>query len=127
MGTLNNKDMLQMVQPGLGEFQNHRVHFLVTVQTLKPSIITRALILAIQFIALPIHFLACLFYAPICESRDVLLEKCRRATKCEYLLPLDADMLLCKGPCWKDDCLDARADVYMLVQVSSLEYGRVCN
>jgi len=51
MGTLNNKDMLQMVQPGLGEFQNHRVHFLSTVQTLKPSIITRALILAIQFIA----------------------------------------------------------------------------
>lgn len=26
IGILNNKDMLQMVQPGLGEFQSHRVH-----------------------------------------------------------------------------------------------------
>jgi len=68
MGILCNKDMLQMVQPGLGEFQSHRVHFLSTVQTLKPSIITRALILVIQFIALPIHFLTCLFYAPICHA-----------------------------------------------------------
>lgn len=34
MGILYNKDMLQMVQPGLGEFQSHRVHYLSTVQTL---------------------------------------------------------------------------------------------
>lgn len=67
-GIFDNTARLQVVQPGLGEFQSHRVHYFSTVQTLKPSIITRALVLVLQAIALPIHSAACLIYSPICHS-----------------------------------------------------------
>jgi len=58
-------------------------------------------------------------------TRNFLLQKCRQTTKSDYLLLLDADMILCKSPEWDWAKLDSKVDVYTLVQISSLEYENV--
>ena len=67
-GIFTNTDQLQMVQPMLGEFQSHRVHLLCFLQALKPSIFTRILVLAIQAVTVPLYFLTCLVYSPLCHA-----------------------------------------------------------
>jgi len=58
-------------------------------------------------------------------TRNVLLQKCRETTRCDYLLLLDADMILCQSPEWDWARFDSRIDVYSLIQVSALEYENV--
>ena len=58
-------------------------------------------------------------------TRNFLLDKCRQTTTCEYLLLLDADMVLCVSPEWDAAKLDNTIDVYSVIQVSSLEYHNV--
>lgn len=58
-------------------------------------------------------------------TRNILLQKCRETTSCDYLLLLDADMILCRSPEWDWAKFNSRIDVYSFIQVSALEYENV--
>jgi glycosyltransferase involved in cell wall biosynthesis len=66
-------------------------------------------------------------FVNFCTTRNFLLDKCRETTKCDYLLLLDADMILCVSPEWDAAKFDKKSkiDVYSLIQISSLEYENV--
>jgi hypothetical protein len=55
-GILTYMDQLDKVMPMLAEFESRRVHFTCFLQTLKPSIFTRAFLVAIQAVTLPVYF-----------------------------------------------------------------------
>lgn len=57
-------------------------------------------------------------------TRNFLLDTCRSTSSCDYLLLLDADMVLRVSPEWDWARLDNR-DVYNLIQQSSIEYENV--
>ena len=64
-------------------------------------------------------------FVDFATTRNFLLEKCRQTTKSDYLLLLDADMVLCVSPEWDWAKVDTKVDVYSVIQVSSLEYENV--
>lgn len=63
-------------------------------------------------------------FVDFATTRNFLLETCRQHTTCEYLVLLDADMVLRVSPEWDWSKLDG-ADVYDFVQISSIEYANV--
>jgi tetratricopeptide (TPR) repeat protein len=63
-------------------------------------------------------------FVDFATTRNFLLDTCRQQTTCEYLVLLDADMVLRVSPDWDWAKLDG-ADVYDFVQVSSIEYANV--
>ena len=63
-------------------------------------------------------------FVDFATTRNVLLDTCRERTTCDYLVLLDADMVLKVSPEWDWSKLDGK-DVYNLIQVSSVEYENV--
>lgn len=63
-------------------------------------------------------------FLDLATTRNFLLDTCRQRTTCDYLVLLDADMVLRVNPEWDWARLDGK-DVYNLVQVSGLEYANV--
>ena len=64
-------------------------------------------------------------FVDFATTRNYMIDACRRImTSCDYLVLLDADMVLRVSPEWDWAKLDGR-DVYNLVQVSGVEYENV--
>lgn len=63
-------------------------------------------------------------FVDFATTRNFLLDTCRKQTTCDYLVLLDADMVLEVSPEWDWAKLDGK-DVYNLIQVSSVEYENV--
>jgi len=63
-------------------------------------------------------------FVDFATTRNFLLDTCRERTTCEYLVLLDADMVLKVSPEWDWAKIDDK-DVYNLIQVSSVEYENV--
>lgn len=63
-------------------------------------------------------------FVDFATTRNFLLDTCRQRTTCDYLVLLDADMVLRVSPEWDWARLDGK-DVYDFVQVSGLEYANV--
>lgn len=57
-------------------------------------------------------------------TRNALLDACRKHSSCEYLLLMDADMVLRVSPSWDWTRLDDQ-DAYHVLQISSIEYENV--
>ena len=57
-------------------------------------------------------------------TRNYMLDHCRKIMSCDYLVLLDADMVLRVSPKWDWSKLDGR-DVYNFIQVSGVEYENV--
>ena len=60
-------------------------------------------------------------FVDFATTRNFLLDTCRQQTTCDYLVLLDADMVLKVGPEWNWAKLDGK-DAYNMIQVSSVEY-----
>ena len=64
-------------------------------------------------------------FVDFATTRNYMIDACRRVmTSCDYLVLLDADMVLRVSPDWNWANLDRR-DVYNLVQISGVEYENV--
>jgi glycosyltransferase involved in cell wall biosynthesis len=64
-------------------------------------------------------------FVDFATTRNYMIEQCRQVmTSCDYLVLLDADMVLRVSPEWDWAKLDGR-DVYNLVQISGVEYENV--
>ena len=64
-------------------------------------------------------------FVDFATTRNYMIEKCRQVmTSCDYLVLLDADMVLRVSPEWKWAELDNQ-DVYNVIQVSGVEYENV--
>ena len=63
-------------------------------------------------------------FVDFATTRNFLLDMCRARTTCDYLVLLDADMVLKVSPEWDWAELDGK-DVYKMFQVSSVEYENV--
>lgn len=63
-------------------------------------------------------------FVDFATTRNFLLQTCKYV-KSDYLLLLDADMVLCASPEWDWAKLDSKVDVYNMIQVSSLQYENV--
>jgi glycosyltransferase involved in cell wall biosynthesis len=64
-------------------------------------------------------------FVDFATTRNYMIEKCRQVmTSCDYLVLLDADMVLRVSPEWDWAKLDGQ-DVYNFIQVSGVEYENV--
>ena len=54
-------------------------------------------------------------------TRNYMIDQCRKIMSCDYLVLLDADMVLRVSPEWDWSKLDGR-DAYNIIQVSGVEY-----
>jgi glycosyltransferase involved in cell wall biosynthesis len=64
-------------------------------------------------------------FVDFATTRNYMIDTCRKVmTSCDYLVLLDADMVLRVSPEWDWAKLDGR-DVYNLVQISGVEYENV--
>lgn len=64
-------------------------------------------------------------FVDFATTRNYMIDACRRVmTSCDYMVLLDADMVLRVSPEWDWAKLDRR-DVYNFIQVSSIEYENV--
>ena len=64
-------------------------------------------------------------FVDFATTRNYMIDACRRImTSCDYLVLLDADMVLRVSPEWDWAKLDGR-DVYNLIQISGVEYENV--
>jgi glycosyltransferase involved in cell wall biosynthesis len=64
-------------------------------------------------------------FVDFATTRNYMIDKCRQVmTSCDYLVLLDADMVLRVSPAWDWAKLDGR-DVFNLVQISGVEYENV--
>lgn len=57
-------------------------------------------------------------------TRNYMIDNCRKVMTCDYLVLLDADMVLHVSPDWDWSKLDGR-DVYNFIQISGVEYENV--
>lgn len=69
-GILTNTDQLDTVTSMLAEFESRRVHLTCFLQTLKPSIFTRAFLVMIQAVTLPLYSIIGLVYPSLCHAAD---------------------------------------------------------